>query len=157
MSSTFFLHGLDSSNHGTKGKYFTTNFDHVICPNFSGNLDQRIQQLSSICSSHDDLTLIGSSYGGLMATCYAIDNPLKVKKLVLLAPALNFENYSPPTNKINTPTLLVVGEDDTVTPPKEVVPLAKKSFSELEIIMPEDDHMLHRSFPELDWKAILEI
>ncbi len=99
--------------------------------------------------------MVGSSFGGLMATCYARDYPEKCSRLILLAPALNFEEFSPPLKKIQTPTRIIIGEHDTVTPPSLVLPLAKQSFAEAEISLVDDDHMLHTTFFVLDWKTML--
>ena len=101
------------------------------------------------------MTLIGSSFGGLMATCYAIKHPGKVTRLILLAPALNFEDYQPPAELLRIPTVLIIGKHDTVTPAVHVIPLAKATFAELEIHIEDDDHMLHNSFYLLNWKKLL--
>ena len=37
-NTTYFLHGLDSSGSGTKGRFFALNFPHVVCPDFAGPL-----------------------------------------------------------------------------------------------------------------------
>lgn len=151
----FFLHGLDSSGQGTKGRFFAEHFPHIHCPDFHGTLANRLLQLSDLCRSRDSLTLIGSSFGGLMATCYAEEFPEKVARLVLLAPALNFGEYRPPLEKLQVPTLLVIGNHDTVTPPAQVIPLAQQTFSNLEIHRVKDDHMLHTSFAAMPWQQIL--
>ncbi len=91
-----------------------------------------------------------------MAVCYADSNRKAVKKLILLAPALNFENYTPPVTPISTPTLLVIGKHDIVTPPSLVLPLAEKTFTDLEVMLVDDDHMLHKVFTTLPWQDIVE-
>ncbi len=154
-SGTFFLHGLDSSGQGTKGRFFTEHFPHIHCPDFHGTLANRLAQLNDLCHGLTSLTFIGSSFGGLMATCYAIDFPEKVARLILLAPALNYGEYRPPQEKLLIPTLLAIGKNDTVTPPHLVIPLAQQTFSNIEIRLAEDDHMLHTSFPAMAWHEIL--
>lgn len=151
----FFLHGLDSSGRGTKGRYFEEHFPHLNRPDFTGTLENRLSRLTDLGRDKQGLILIGSSFGGLMATIYTIANPDKVDRLILLAPALNYADYRPPARKLATPCLLVVGRHDTVTPPDLVVPLAEATFANLEIRIEDDDHMLHRSFIELDWSTIL--
>lgn len=155
MNSTFFLHGLDSSGNGTKGQFFQNFSQPIECPNFFGTLEMRLQQLVKLCELQTELQFIGSSYGGLMATCFAMKYPGKIAKLVLLAPALNFENFVPPKTPLKVSTLLIIGKSDTVTPPKAVLPLAQSTFSNLEIIIKDDDHMLHKAFPSLNWQDIL--
>jgi pimeloyl-ACP methyl ester carboxylesterase len=53
------------------------------------------------------------------------------------------------------PTLLVMGRHDTVCPPYLVRPKAEATFSSLDIRIEDDDHMLHTSFPLLDWQNLL--
>lgn len=155
QSSIFFLHGLDSSGQGNKGRFFAEHFPHIQCPDFHGTLTNRLHQLTDLCQNLTNLILVGSSFGGLMATCYAGDFPAKVARLILLAPALNFGEFSPPPLKIEIPTLLVIGSNDTVTPPAQVLPLAKETFSNLEIHQEEDDHMLHKTFVAMAWHELL--
>lgn len=151
----YFLHGLDSSGSGTKGQFLANHFPHVKRPDFSGSLADRLEQLNNLCRNSNSLILIGSSYGGLMATCHAIDNPQSVIRLILLAPALNYENYRPPAHALSIPTILVIGEHDTVTPPNPVVALAEATFSHLDTHIMDDDHLLHKSFQTLDWQKML--
>ena len=91
-----------------------------------------------------------------MATCIAIRHPSRCRSLVLLAPALNFPEFSPTQERIAIPTRLIIGTQDTVTPPDRVLPLAKKSFSQLQIFRYDDDHMLHNCFEQLDWQQLLQ-
>ena len=151
----YFLHGLESSEKGTKGRFFAKNFPQVVCPNFEGTLANRLLQLEALCKNQQQLTLIGSSFGGLMATCYATKHPEKITRLVLLAPALNFEAYLPPAEPLQIPTLIIIGKHDTVTPAALVAPLAEATFADLEIRIENDDHMLHNTFHHLDWQNIL--
>jgi pimeloyl-ACP methyl ester carboxylesterase len=156
MNNTiYFLHGLDSSGSGTKGHFFARNFPHVVCPDFAGTLAERLDQLAKLCQNEQQLILIGSSFGGLMATCFATQHHTKIKKLILLAPALNFEGYRPPAKKLSTPAYLLVGKYDTVTPADLVVPLAEATFTNLESHIAEDDHMLHNTFQLLHWDKLI--
>ncbi|MGB3224159.1 MAG: alpha/beta fold hydrolase [Desulforhopalus sp.] len=154
-NNTYFLHGLDSSGSGTKGRFFSQKFPHIACPDFDGTLQNRLHQLEKLCKNQQQLIFIGSSFGGLMATCYASNYPEKVAKLILLAPALNFEGYQPPSEPLQIPTFLIIGKNDTVTPAAAVIPLANASFANLHINIPDDDHMLHESFHSLDWHTLL--
>lgn len=150
-----FLHGLDSSIQGTKARWFGRHFPAVQMRNYQGDLDQRLAQLTVQVAGHQDLILVGSSFGGLMAACFAAKFPERCRRLVLLAPALNFAAYQPPAEPLTVPTLVVVGAHDTVCPQDLVLPLAKASFRNLVIRVEDDDHMLHTSFPRLDWAALL--
>ncbi len=154
MKETFFLHGLESSGNGTKGQYFTRHFPQIKCPDFTGDLNERLEVFERLTAGKNNLTLIGSSFGGLMAACFALKHPTRVKQLVLLAPALNYL-YTPPAEKLSIATLAVIGTHDVVTPPAITVPLAEKSFSNLELRLVDDDHLLHHTFQELEWEKIL--
>lgn len=155
-TSLFFLHGLESSGNGTKGQFFAQHLPQMQRPDFKGPLASRLSQLEILTKDETELILIGSSYGGLMASCFAEKNCKKIKKLILLAPALNFEGYTPPAKSIDVPVLVVIGRHDDVTPINPVVDLAKRSFKSVTIWICEDDHMLHKIFPELNWKMLLD-
>ena len=155
MKNIYFLHGLDSSGSGTKGRFFTRNFPKVISPDFAGSLSARLDQLAELCIDQQQLLFIGSSFGGLMATCYAIEHPEQMARLILLAPALNFAGFHPPGFRLQVPTLLVVGQHDTVTPAEAVIPLAQATFADLQIDIADDDHLLHATFHLLHWPQLL--
>lgn len=154
--SIYFLHGLDSSGKGTKGKFFAENLPQINSSDFHGELATRIHQLEKLCEGDKAITLIGSSFGGLMASCFAENNRERVARLILMAPALNFGGYTPPLPTIDVPTLLIIGNRDDVTPMDPVLGLASKTFTNLTIWISDDDHMLHNSFPHLDWKKLLD-
>ena len=155
----FFLHGLDSSSNGTKGRYFKNNFPECIVPDFDGSLEMRLQKLESLCGVNDGdeepVILIGSSFGGLMAACFAVKHPKRTARLILMAPALNFPGLDIPAEKITAPTYLLIGSRDTVTPAQKVIPIARQTFADLEINLVDEDHLLHQTFPTLDWKKLL--
>ncbi|WP_205747787.1 alpha/beta hydrolase [Desulforhopalus sp. IMCC35007] len=152
----YFLHGLESTGNGTKGRFFGENFPQIVRPDFTGPLTARLQSLTELCGNEDALTFIGSSYGGLMACCFAKANAKRVERLILLAPALNFEGYTPPAIPMEIPTLLLIGRHDDVTPPHPVLDLARKSFSNLSVWTSDDDHMLHNTFDRLNWHELLD-
>lgn len=151
----FFLHGLDSSSKGTKGTWFKEHFPQVFTPDFSGSLNNRLRQLETLCQDREELLLIGSSFGGLMATCYAAAHPERCNRLILLAPALNFPEFTVPEQKIQVHTRLIIGKHDQVTPPDQVLPLAEKCFSRLQVTLYDDDHLLHKTFAQLKWQELL--
>lgn len=154
-ATALFLHGLDSSSGGTKGQWLHQHFPAVRMHDYQGSLAQRLAQLEGEVAGLDSLILIGSSFGGLMAACFALRQPQRCRRLVLLAPALNFPDYLSPSVPVAVPTLVVIGRDDTVCPPALVLPQARASFRVLEVRLEEDDHMLHRTFPSLDWPQLL--
>lgn len=150
-----FLHGLDSSGFGTKGRYFSEHFPEMLRPDFDGTLSDRMAQLEEVMAGTDELVIVGSSFGGLMAACLAQQNPQNCKRIVMLAPALNFHEYEPPAEKLGVESVLIIGSEDVVTPPNVVVPAAKATFANLQISVVDDDHLLHTTFQYLDWPTLL--
>lgn len=147
MTCRIFLHGLDSSSRGTKGRYFRERFPGMLVPDFSGSLLERMEKLYSVLSGKSEIVLVGSSYGGLMAAIFTLEKSSKVKDLILLAPAINlyeFDKYRGMTTGV--PTVVYHGTKDTVIPITSVYEQAKKSFSNLTFNNVEDEHMLHKTF-----------
>ena len=155
MIKRIFLHGLDSSGRGTKGIFFSTRYTDMERPDFDGTLQQRMAQLYKLLGEGDTFIAVGSSFGGLMGTLLAVQEPGRVHRLILLAPALNFHEFQVPPRKIETETILVIGKDDVVTPPDIVVPVAESTFANLQVSLVDDDHLLHNTYAELDWDHLL--
>ena len=151
-----FLHGLDSSGQGTKGRFFAEHFPDMLRPDFSGTLDERMMQLENVLERHSDIILVGSSYGGLMAALYALRHPERVRRMVLLAPALNYEGFAGlKAGPFDVPVFLYVGSKDDVTPVRLVVPAAQRIFSHCSVFEVDDDHLLHKTFSTIDWQEML--
>ena len=83
-----FLHGQESSSRGTKASFLRGACPDIVTPDFRGSLAERLKALEDILAGQKNITLVGSSFGGLMATIYAMANPGRVDRMVLLAPAL---------------------------------------------------------------------
>lgn len=150
-----FLHGLESSSRGTKGRWFAERFPAVRVRDYHGDLDEWLHQLTAEVAGLGDLVLVGSSFGALVAVCFAVHHPERCRRLVLLAPALNLAGYRPPAEPVHVEALVVVGRHDTVCPPDLVVALARASLRDPEIRLVDDDHVLHRTFPRLPWARLL--
>jgi pimeloyl-ACP methyl ester carboxylesterase len=153
-----FIHGLESTAQGTKGQFFRQLFPQMIIEDYTGDYATRMRKLDSLLSGKNYLILVGSSYGGLMATQCAIDNEERVKKMILLAPALNLPEFKPPEHtKLHLPVIIYHGNNDDVVNPNIVKNIALKYFSNLEHHLVNDDHSLHITFPALDWTNLLLI
>jgi len=151
-----FIHGLESSGWGTKGIFFRDRYPGMIIEDFDGPFAQRMKKLEELLAKKDDLILVGSSYGGLMAAVYAYQHEERVKKLILLAPALHLEPFQPYMNKIlQIPIALFHGLQDEVVPLEAVQAIAKKSFTDHTFTVLDDDHSLHQTFASLDWDTLL--
>ncbi|MBN1568962.1 MAG: alpha/beta fold hydrolase [Acidobacteria bacterium] len=151
-----FIHGLESTGRGTKGVFFRERYPGMIIEDFSGAFPERMQKLESLLAGKEDLILVGSSYGGLMAAAYACLHEERVKKLILLAPALHLEEYNPYLAKrLFMPIVIFHGRQDDVVPLTDVRAIAERLFVNQIFNMVEDDHPLHRTFAEMDWDSLL--
>lgn len=152
-----FIHGLESTSQGTKGQYFRKLFPQMIIEDYTGDFETRMLKLDRILQGKDSLILVGSSYGGLMAARFALDNASRVRKLILLAPALNIEGFEDAVKrKLQIPVILYHGTKDDVVDPHLVKKIAEKTFTNLEHHFVDDDHPLTGIFPHLPWPKLLE-
>lgn len=155
-TTTIFIHGLESSRLGAKAVFFKQRFPDMIIEDYRGNLDERMDTLHQLLSGKKDLIMVGSSFGGLMAAIYACQNPHKVKKLILLAPALNHAGFIPyATRTLDIPVTVYHGRLDDVVPAEPVRNILTAVFSNIQYHQVEDDHSLHQTFPLLDWDSLL--
>lgn len=156
QSSMMFLHGLEGSSLGVKASLLRGLFPGILIPDFSGDLETRMNALEKILGTQRGWILVGSSFGGLMAALFACQHPEQVRRLVLLAPALiwpDFARQLPPP--VNIPTLIYHGRQDHLVPIDMVQTLAKQVFTRLEFHAVDDDHGLYKTVHSLDWKTIL--
>ena len=153
---TFFIHGLHGSSEGTKARFFKTECPFMDVNDFRGSLSERMEKLEQMTASAAAVILVGSSYGGLMGAIYAIQHPEKVKKLVLLAPALSMPDFTVWTHMVTpVPTTIFHGKQDRIVPLEPVRLIAEQCFSDLTFFAVEDDHFLSKTFDTIDWKALL--
>ena len=151
-----FIHGLESSSQGTKGVYFKEAYPDMIIEDYPGTFEERMVKLNKVLADKSDLILVGSSFGGLMAAVFTCNNEEKVKKLILLAPALNLEEFNPYLDKtIQIPVVVFHGKNDDVVPVDAVQNIAKAVFKNLSHNIIDDDHPLSKKFKSLDWNAML--
>jgi pimeloyl-ACP methyl ester carboxylesterase len=151
-----FIHGLESNNQGTKAVYFRKNFPGMLTPNFPGSLDERMAKLQDLVAGKGHILMVGSSFGGLMASIFAMENEPSVRRLILLAPAINLMEFLPyRARKILTPVHLYHGRQDEVIPIEEVESVASRVFSNLTFHAVDDDHYLHKTFEGIEWEELL--
>ena len=151
-----FIHGLESTSQGTKGIYFRERYPEIIIEDYTGPLEARMEKLEAVLAGKDKLILVGSSYGGLMAGIYACRHPAKVHRLIILAPAINIEEFEPYAGQaLVIPVYLYHGRQDDVVPPGEVRAVAEQTFNDLNYCLVEDDHSLHETFPGMPWGELL--
>lgn len=152
-----FIHGLESSNQGTKAIYFRERFPDMLIPYFTGSLSERMDSLNKILKGKMDITLVGSSFGGLMASLFTMAEESRVNRLILLAPALNFiESSGFKKKEISVSVRIYHGEQDDVIPIHAVEEVADKYFLNFTFNRVEDDHFLHKTFEGIDWPMLLK-
>ena len=153
-----FIHGLMGSSQGDKATLLHGLFPSILTPDFSGSLDERMQGLNAILGDEAVWTIIGSSFGGLMAAIFACQRPGQVEKLVLLAPALIWPEFaSNPPAPVGVPVTIYHGSHDKVIALDVARPLAEQVFRNLSFKVVDDDHGLHKTIHELDWHALLGV
>jgi pimeloyl-ACP methyl ester carboxylesterase len=155
-STLVFIHGLDSSSQGAKGAFFQARYPRMIVEDFVGPFEERMARLEALLAGTGDLTLVGSSLGGLMAAVFSCRHREKIAKLILLAPALN---HLPPEIykdlNLDFPVVIYHGDRDEVVRPGPVHDLARKIFPNLTYHLVGDDHSLHDTFFALAWDDLL--
>jgi len=161
MKNIIFIHGLESSGKGFKGQYLKKLIPEILTPDFvSFNsykrlgdlLNARMAQLNMLLSQRDVWVIIGSSFGGLMGVLFTLQNPEKVKRLILLAPylatkLLKWDDRSP----INIPVIVYHGKNDDIAKFKPSREQAYRLFAKLKFNATEDDHNLNQTVEKLNW------
>lgn len=156
-SRIFFIHGSSGDKSQTyKARLLREIFPGMVTPDFDGDLPERMAQLEAMLGNKTGWILIGSSLGGLMAALFAMQAPGQVRKLVLLAPALTLPEFAvnPPAS-IDIPTTIIQGTQDELISLQTAREIAEKTFTHLTYLVVDDDHRLHKTMEELDWKSLL--
>jgi hypothetical protein len=92
-----------------------------------------------------------------MAAVYAFNNEKSIKKLILLAPALDIYEFEPYLGRqLLLPAVIYHGRDDDVVSPSSVQDIARMVFVNLEYHLVDDDHSLHGTFSLMNWDDLLE-
>ena len=101
MTRVIYLHGFASSSASGKARYLGERLralgvdfqaPDLNLPDFSTlTVTRMLAQVGDVIAAHDEpVALLGSSLGGFVAVQAALQPPARVKRLVLLAPALDF-------------------------------------------------------------------
>jgi len=152
-----FIHGQESSSQGTKGHFFRQLFPGMTIPDFAGDIPTRMSKLNEILFGKNEIIMIGSSLGGLMAALYAFQNQDTIKKLILLAPALNLPEFDPYlSKKLTLPVFVFHGKNDEVIPSQLIQTIATKVFTNLSFTLLNDDHRLTKTFTTIDWPKTIK-
>jgi pimeloyl-ACP methyl ester carboxylesterase len=154
--SILFIHGLEGTSQGEKATLLRGIFPDLLTPDFRGVLDERMAQLNALIGDSRGWTMIGSSFGGLMAAMFACQRPDQVEKLVLLAPALIWPDFAAnPPAPIDVPTVIYHGSLDAIIPLEAARGVSQQVFHNLEFHAVEDDHGLYKTVHAIDWVSLL--
>lgn len=152
-----FIHGLEGNSQGVKAVLLRGLFPGILTPDFPGTLQERMASLYRILGDKTDWTIIGSSFGGLMAALFTCQHPSQVRKQILLAPALVLPEFAgqhfPP---IDVPTIVYHSFRDEIVPMEPVRALAEKTFSRLKFHVVDDDHGLYQTVHQINWQELIE-
>jgi predicted alpha/beta-hydrolase family hydrolase len=155
-SRILFIHGSDSNSRTYKATLLRDLFPGMLIPDFTGDLPERMEQLAAILGTEIGWVLVGSSLGGLMAALFGAEHPDQVRKLVLLAPALTLPGFAMSrAAQVYITTTIIQGMRDELIPLEPTRRLAKKIFANLTYMVVDDDHRLHKTAKDLDWKKLL--
>ncbi|MBW1742035.1 MAG: alpha/beta fold hydrolase [Deltaproteobacteria bacterium] len=151
-----FIHGLLGHSKGTKATFLRERYPDMIIEDFRGGLEERMDKLNSVLAGKESIVMVGSSLGGLMAAMFTLDNQERVKKLILLAPALATEEFMPNLERrTDTPVTIYHGKNDDVVPLAPVQDIAHRVFNNLTFNTVDDDHVLSKTFTMIDWDTLL--
>jgi pimeloyl-ACP methyl ester carboxylesterase len=166
MDNLIFVHGLESSGKGFKGRLLKNLFPNILTPDFKAFdlnismyelLDYRMKELNDILALKKSWIIIGSSFGGLMATLYTLQNPGHIKRLILLAPFLKSRKLKPFLKKtVDIPVIVFHGKNDKVVPYLPSRERAKLLFTNLTYNIVDDDHSLHKTVKDINWEELVQ-
>ncbi|RTE86267.1 MULTISPECIES: alpha/beta fold hydrolase [Gammaproteobacteria] len=140
--SLFFFHGLESGPHGSKFQMISSEFPELVSPDFQNmDLNQRLLVAEEQTRGMSGMTIVGSSFGGLVAARLYSHYPERIENLVLLAPALHTEDANliarmPSPNNCK----VIHGTQDSVVPFEASERFCQKF--DLPLVAVADEHRL---------------
>jgi pimeloyl-ACP methyl ester carboxylesterase len=152
-----YIHVLWGSSQGVKATLLREIFPSILTPDLDGELHERMENLGMILEDKTGWTIIGSSLGGLMGAMFTCQNPDRVAKLIMLAPALiwpDFANSRP--EPASVPAVIYHGNRDVIVPLEQVKEIAGRVFLDLTFNVVDDDHGLYKTVHEIDWLTLLD-
>lgn len=138
----YFLHGLESGPHGSKYQNLRKS-NRVFSPSFQGmDIWERLEKIACETQSMRNLILVGSSYGGLLASLLYSRHPERVRGLVLMAPAL-YQEAAEQVERMPSDAVVIHARQDEVVP---IGPVREKCARHgIKIIEVDDNHRLQES------------
>jgi hypothetical protein len=155
-SHLIFVHGLEGTSRGAKATLLRGLFPEIVIPDFSGSLAERMARLYPILGERELWTIVGSSFGGLMAAIFACQRPSQVRRLVLLAPAIILPDFMAcDPRPVDIPTVIYHGRQDQIVPLEPTRRLARQVFRRLIFNEVDDEHGLYKTAQAIDWPRLL--
>lgn len=153
----YYLHGLESKPFGTKYRALDEHLD-VYANDYSmfdaeRDIEGRVAKGLADIKYDERVFLVGSSFGGLMAALMFQEVPEKIVGMVLLAPALTFEQAK--AIKTLERTVIIHGEHDELIPFDDVARIAAELS--VPLIKVKDTHRLHNSLATITSTVKLEV
>lgn len=142
IASILFFHGKESGPFG--GKYRALSEEWVVdSPDFQDmDIWERLEFIEDYTFGMENLVVVGSSYGGLLATMLFARHPERFRGYVLAAPALYeaHEDAMEVIDKVPDLARVIHGTHDDIVPIESV-----RSFCErfgVDMVEVEDGHRL---------------
>ena len=135
-----FAHGKESGPQGNKASYLREHFDAITPDLYRRPLNEQAEILVKLIKENQDCLLVGSSMGGAAATLASKE--VRPSKMLLLAPALHYEEYDLEVPS-DIETVYIHGLNDDIIPYSISENMAKKNNSEIHLV--NDNHRLSDS------------
>lgn len=166
----YYIHGYESSPDSTKGVLFKEKLDakpikYRDCKPEDIVISDCLKRIENEIKNDKNVFLIGSSIGGFLAACVALENP-NVKKLILLNPAVippsedvsrfkgvplrilcEMKNNLLFEKRISTEITILVGMEDDVIPLRWILEFAMKQNATIQFLC--DDHGFTKKLTKL--------
>lgn len=166
----FYIHGYQSSPEGTKGALFSQTLQAIALkyrdvPPEDLVITECLERIKKAINSFNEVVLIGSSLGGLLASVTAL-NASNIERLFLLNPAIMppgtdidsinsmpkrilRDMYFPKlfSKKISSEIIIFRGTEDEVVSDEWVLPFAQ--FQEATVYFLSDDHRFSRRIDDI--------
>ena len=144
----WFFHGLESGPHGAKYQRLAEEFE-VESPDFQGmDIWERLEKAERLTRGEEELVVVGSSFGGLLAALLYERYPERFRGYVLMAPALHREEVEEEIGRMPERAVVIHGVGDEVVPFEPVRAFCEARGVE-EFWAVEDDHRLGASLEEM--------
>lgn len=150
----YFFHGLESGPHGRKYHRLAEDFE-VNSPDFQKmDIWERLEKAEKETRGLENIIVVGSSFGGLLAALLYDRHPERFLGYVLMAPALHREEVRKEVEAMPPNAVVIHGRQDNVVPIEPVRDFcADRGVTITEV---DDGHRLQNSL-ELMVAAVKEM